>query len=648
MKLIPLISLLFFVSTWSLAQTVPDHVHSEKCEVCSSLKSAIMQQSSSNPLLDQYDISFTKLDLKSENNAAFFSGTAEIIARVVSGPMDQFCIELNTNMTVDSVIVDDISLSFTHTANEILVTLDQSIEENEILEIIIYYEGSGYGGFAHTEVNGKKLSYTDSQPFEAKDWFPCKQVLNDKIDSLHIFITTPSEFKVASNGLLSASVDLGNGYTRYEWKTRYPIAYYLVAFNICDYEEYTFYTKPDGWEDSIMIQNFMTSQTHINQMKGELDKTNGVMNMYCQLLGPYPFKEEKYGHVTWGKSFGMEHQTLTSMPYTIDFRRLSHELAHQWFGDLVTCGSWQDIWLNEGFATYFDHLAIRTLQSESAGKSRMAYYHEKALGYRNSSVYVPTGSAGDASRIFNYSLSYCKGAAVLQMLRWEMDNDALFWQTLQNYLSEFKDSSALTSDFMRVANETSGENYNWFFDQWIYGYGYPTYTGTWQQKNDTLIMRIDQSASRSAETPFFRMRMPYLIYHNAGSTYIELEQTQNNEVFRIPLKHKVSLIRLDPDNEVLNKNNGLTLNTTDIHEKDATARINTFPNPFSEQLIISTNQNQESHSFIEIHDISGKKVLERESSTKETMLNTSSLIPGVYMISVKNEKGAVQKRILKQ
>lgn len=638
MKQFLLISLLFF-SALSFGQFFPGHEHGEKCEVCSGLKSAITQPLSSNPLLNKYDITFTRLNLTSDNNSTLLSGSAEIIARVTDGPMDQFCIELNTELTVDSIMVENKVQSFTHAEDEIVVTLDQSLQENEILEIIIYYKGSGYSGFSHTEVNGKKLSFTDSQPFEAKTWFPCKQVLNDKIDSLHIFITTPSEYKAVSNGLLSASVDLGNGYTRYEWKTKYPIAYYLVAFNICDYEEYTFYTKPDGWQDSIMIQNFMTSQAHIDQMKGELDKTNGVMNLFCQLLGPYPFKEEKYGHVTWGKSFGMEHQTLTSMPYTIDFRRLSHELAHQWFGDLVTCGSWQDIWLNEGFATYFDHLAIRMLDSEAAGKNRMAYYHEKALSYDYGVVYVQPEGALNADRIFNYSLSYCKGAAVMQMLRWEMNNDALFWQTLRNYLDEFSDSSALTTDFMRIVNETSGENYDWFFEQWIYGYGYPKYTGTWRQENDTLVMMIDQTTSRPSHTPFFKMRMPYRIYHNAGLMDIELEQTQNNEVFRIPLKHKVSLVMLDPDNEVLNKNNGISEKITSIIQNDVFINLSIFPIPFSEKLYISTDLDPGTSINITIYDITGNKVLEKESSLQETVLNTSLLKSGVYMVSVRNNNG---------
>ncbi len=626
----------------------------EKCDLCSGTKGMMYTALAGNPLMDQYDITFTKLDLKSDNKSTFISGFAEIEAKIIDGPLDTFCISLFDDMQVDSVFINDIQSSFDHSGNEIKAIPSSPVPAGEDINVVIYYQGYAYdnnnyaGGLRNTTISNEALTYTFTQPFGASVWFPCKQVLEDKIDSLHIFISIPSAYKAASNGLLTATVDIGNGYTRYEWKTRYPTAYYLVVLNIFDYEEYNFYTHPDGWEDSILIQNFMTSEEHISLMKNELDKTNGVMNLYCKLLGPYPFKEEKYGHAIWGKGFGMEHQTLTSMPYTIDFRRLSHELSHQWFGNLVTCGSWQDIWLNEGFATYFDYLALKLLDSEWAGRNRIDYYHNKALEDGYGSVYVPEEDAENASRIFDYSLSYCKGAAVLQMLRWEMDNDELFWQTLQNYLREFSNKTALTTDFIRIVNETSGENYDWFFDQWIYGNGYPTYSGTWYQENDTLVITVNQTASRPAYTPFFKMRMPFKIYYAGGSIIIDLQQTQSNEVFHIPFSHDVYYLKIDPNNEVLNRKQGMTYQGLDVHNKNASVRMNTFPNPFTDHLNISTDLAQGAHSFIEIYNLTGIRVLARESTSKETVLNTSSLKPGIYLISVTSDTGINQVKAIKR
>ncbi|MEN8202456.1 MAG: M1 family aminopeptidase [Bacteroidota bacterium] len=628
----------------------------EKCDdFCSGFKSAHIETSSAyNPLMDQYDITFTKLDLTSDNDSTFIQGYAQIVARVALDPLTSFCIGLSSNMDIDSILINENRVSYEHTNNEIIANTNPAIPAGESFEIMIYYKGDGYdangysGGLHHGVFEMNHYTFTFTQPFDATAWFPCKQALGDKIDSLHIFITTPSAYKTASNGLLTASVDLGNGTTRHEWKTRYPISYYLVVLNIFDYEEYNFYTHPDGWEDSIFIQNFMLSQGHINLMKEELDKTHGAMNLYCKLFGPYPFKEEKYGHAIWGKGFGMEHQTLTSMPITIDFRRLSHELAHQWFGNLVTCGTWQDIWLNEGFATYFDYLALKLLDSEEAGDSRMSYYHDKALSSNQGSIYVPAGDAGNADRIFEYYLSYCKAAAVVQMLRFEINNDEIFWQALRNYLDEFRDSTAITDDLNRVINETTGEDYNWFFEQWIFGQGYPAYSGNWYQKNDTLTLIINQSASSPRHTPLFRMKMPYRIEYDGGDTLIHLVQTQNSQEFNIAMAHDVFNVEIDPHNEVLNKQNGLTEIDVTSTQAFYTEMFNVYPNPFSDQITIATGSGSASGFQVEIYDLLGKKVQTEQTEQPEIIIHTDLFETGIYLLVIRSAEHSRTIKMIKQ
>ncbi|MEN8228554.1 MAG: M1 family aminopeptidase [Bacteroidota bacterium] len=637
----------------SVLLTNPLH---EKCdEFCSGINSAHIRTSSAhNPLMDQYDITFTKLDLVTEFDTTFIQGYAEIVGRVAMDPLTSFCIGLSSDMNIDSILINGSRVSFDHINHEIIAKMNPAIPAGASFETVIYYGGDGYdadgyeGGLYHGLYEGKQYAFTFSAPFGATAWFPCKQVLEDKIDSLHIFVTTPSDYKTASIGLLTASVNLDNGTTRHEWKTRYPIAYYLVGLNIYDYEEYNFYTHPDGWDDSIFIQNFMLSQGHINLMKEELDKTHCAMNLYCNLFGPYPFKEEKYGHAIWGKGFGMEHQTLTSMPITIDFRRLSHELAHQWFGNLVTCGTWQDIWLNEGFATYFDYLALKLLDSEEAGNSRMSYYHDKALSSNQGSIYVPAGDAGNASRIFEYYLTYCKAGAVVQMLRFEINNDELFWNALRNYLDEFRDSTAITEDLNRVINETTGEDYNWFFEQWIFGQGFPTYSGNWYQKNDTLTLIINQSASSPRHTPLFRMRMPYRIQYDGGDTMIHLVQTQNSQEFNIPMTHGVLNVEIDPHNEVLNKQNGLTEIDVTSTESLYTNIFNVYPNPFSDQITIATGSGSASGFQVEIYDLLGKKVKTEQTEQPEIIIHTDLFETGIYMVVIRSAESSRTIKMIKQ
>lgn len=619
----------------------------EKCDACSRQHLVYAKSAEVvNPLLEQYDITFTRLNLLSDNSSSVILGSATIRGIVTSSPMTTFCIELRDEMIVDSILFDGKGISFIHAGDEITLALEEPLLKGDLFEAEIHYRGDGYdaGGYSkglhfdNTHSFGNEpLTFTFTQPFGANAWFPCKQVLEDKIDSLDIFITTPSQYKVSSNGLLSATVDAGEGYTRYEWKSRHPIAYYLVVFNVFEYEEYNFYTHPDGWEDSIFIQNFMVDQAHIDAMKDELDKTHLVMNMYCQLLGPYPFADEKYGHSIWGKSYGMEHQTLTSMPYKIDFRRLSHELAHQWFGNLVTCGTWQDIWLNEGFATYFDYLSLKNLESEASGTARMKYYHDKALSNSVGSVYVPDGDANDANRIFDYSLSYCKAATVVQMLRFEIDNDELFWRILQNYLEKFSDSTAITADFISVVNETTGENYDWFFDQWIYGHGYPSFSGTWIQKNDTLSMEMSQITSSPRNTPFFRMQMPYKISYAGGDTLLTLQQTEKQQLFRIPFTHEVIEISIDPENEVLNKRGSMTrldYNATQLHQ---TIAFNASPNPFSDQFRISATGAEKGFT-LKLFDLMGRMVSMEYTSSENLSVNTTQLDNGIYIAVISTDE----------
>ena len=653
--------LLTLINPGISGQTGPDFSHDpmdEKCAHCAGLKSAHAGAArESNPLMDQYDIQYTRLEIQSENNSTEIQGTAIIRAKVLEGPLSEFCIELYSGMTVESLSFNGIEKTFTHENEEIILSLDPSLPEGTCFELSISYQGDGNMPNGYTEglsylsdmqySNPGPISYTCTYPYSAHTWFPCKQVLSDKIDSLDIYVTTPSTYTVSSNGRLKNKVDLGNGYTRFEWESRHPIVYYLVVMNIYDYKQYNFYVHPDRWSDSILIQNFLLDNDHIEDMKAELDKTHEAMNLFCTLFGPYPFRDEKYGHSIWGKSYGMEHQTLTSMPVNIDFRRLSHELSHQWFGNMVSCATWQDIWLNEGFASYFDQLALRKLVSESEGKARMDYYHARALTQDEGSIYIPEEDADDGDRIFYYRLTYCKAATVVQMLRHEIGNDALFWQTLGAYLDEFRDSTATTNDLNRVVNETTGKDFTWFFDQWIYGHGYPTYSGTWYQKNDTLTMKINQSTSRPGYTPFFRMNMPYKLHFSQGDTLIHLEQTQRNQVFRIPLSKDVRAIFIDPENVVLNKNGALSeidVSGTQVVQGPV---FSAYPNPFTHQLKISLDSRKGMLNTISVFDLRGRELLREQSYENEFLLNTSMLEPGIYFIKVENSSGIRTMRVVR-
>lgn len=651
-----LIVLLTILPFQIFGQENPFEFINEKQDACSRGYHGLIK-TVENDLADQYDITFTRLEIFSENTSSFIEARAYIEAKVVADSMTTFSIGLSSQMSIDQILFEATAVTFIHQDGEIQFELETPKYEGETFHLIIDYEGSGYdpgnyaGGLHFTtsdpDFNYEDHSYTFNQPYGSDVWFPCKQVLSDKIDSLDIWVTTNASQRVSANGLLVEQVDMDNGTTQYKWQTRHPIAYYLVAFNIFSYSEYNFYCNPEGFDESIFIQNFLVDEEHIELMGEELDLTCEAMDLYSNLFGIYPFHDEKYGHSIWGKGFGMEHQTITSMPYDIDFRRLSHELSHQWFGNMVTCGTWLDIWLNEGFATYFDYLALKHIISDQVGEDRMAYYHERAMVYPNGSVYVPAPAINNASRIFNYKLSYCKAAAVIKMLRFEIQDDELFWEILTNYLDQFKNGNATTEDFINVVNQTTGESYDWFFDQWIYGEGYPTYSGNWYQDQDTLYLEVTQEVSYPAVTPFYDMLMQYEIRYPGGDTTVFLRQEQPTQLFKIPIEEYVTNIVIDPENETLNQDEGMVEMPVGATADKVLREIKVFPNPFTEELRISLSTELSGSFEFSLFGNKGNLLKSSQDHAQEITIDTKNLVPGLYIIKVQNEMGVAIQKIVK-
>ncbi len=233
-----------------------------------------------------------------------------------------------------------------------------------------------------------------------------------------------------SQGLLTNVSVLDNNQLRYEWKSNYPIAYYLISFAVSDYQEYNIYAKPEGLEnDSILVQNFIYNHpNYLNSYKTNIDATAPMIELFSDLYAMYPFKDEKYGHCITQLGGGMEHQTMSTMG-GFSFGLVAHELGHMWFGDNVTCATWSDIWVNEGFATYTDYLANEKLISWNAGQNFMISTQNNVMSQSGGSVYVPPSEATPDNiwRIFSGRLSYDKGAAIIHVLRHELNDDDLFF-----------------------------------------------------------------------------------------------------------------------------------------------------------------------------------------------------------------------------
>lgn len=600
------------------------------------------------PSLSKYDVKYLKLDINIETNNRSISGSALLEAKAVAS-LDSFTVELRDNIIVDSVFFNNVKVSFQHFLDHVIIKPAIPLPTGSSIQALYYYHGvaSNAGVFAGFSP-GNGLSYTASlsESYQAREWFPAKQVLSDKIDSADIWITTSAVNKAGSNGLLQAVVDMPGNKKQYQWKTRYPMAYYHPSFAVGNYMDYSIYAKPAAMApDSILVQNYIVDNpAFLNQFKGAIDRTPTYIEKMSELFGLYPFNKEKYGHAMAAIGGGMEHQTMSTME-GFSASLISHELAHQWWGNNVTCATWNHIWLNEGFASYAEYLMVENVPQAftTTPAAYMQSVHNDVLASPNGSVYVPDISIFDENRIFNSRFSYNKGSAIIHTLRFELQSDAVFFQALRNYQQQFKDSVATADDFRRVVETTSGKNLVDFFNQWYYGEGYPTFNVNYSKQGDSIVLFVNQTVSAPAVTPFFKGLYEIKIGTNQGDTTVKIQLNANNSFFKFRSDRVPNSVTVDPNNWVLNKTGSIT--TPVIDPVTNSGEVILFPNPTSNSFTVSYQANQ--FESLLLYDMGGR-MLRKENIARSSTLKTLSIdLPaGIYFLRLQGKKGSVVKKLL--
>ncbi len=513
-------------------------------------------QSSLSLVPDNYDLKYHRFNWIVDPAVNYIKGSVTSYFKPVTAGFNQISFDLSLQMNVDSIKYHGLLLSFVHNANDLLqITLPFTIPVNTLDSIVVHYQGapvgSGLGSFAKTTHSGVPVLWTLSESFGAKDWWPCKQKLNDKIDSIDVIVSTPSAYRVASNGVL-ISETLSDANKIYHWQSHYPIETYLVAIGVTNYSVYTD-RLPLTYPDTLKILNYVYPED-TTTAKSQTPVMLNVISLYDSLVGLYPFANEKYGHCEFGWGGGMEHQTMS---FVVNFSQplIAHECAHQWFGDKVTCGSWEDIWLNEGFATYMEGLTQQYLFPANWNSWKISKVNDITSSAGGS---VLCSDTTDENRIFNGRLSYSKGAYLLHMLRWKL-GDALFFQSLRNYLNDpaLAFSYAKTPDLKRNLENTSGQNLTNFFDQWYYKQGYPSYQVRWNQAGSNVIVKIGQTQSHTSVS-FFEMPVPIRFQSTGHDTTLVFNHTFSGQVFTATLNFTATTVTFDPNLWILSKNNTVT------------------------------------------------------------------------------------------
>jgi len=632
-----------FLYLFSLSLSFSQIYESELKEIVNAeMKSASSQMSVTiNPNTLDYDVTYHQLEFTVNPANYFISGTVTTTFTALTD-MNSIIFDMANELTVTSVKKNGVAMTFSESGNnELVINFPSTVFIGTSSSVEIIYSGappvSGFSAFAAQTHAGTPVLWTLSEPYGARDWWPCKQDLNDKINAIDVYITAPSQYIAVSNGLeINQTLNGANKTTHFHHN--YPIPAYLIAIAVTNYDiiNQTAGTAPNTFP----IVNYIYPENNTISVQIQLQKTPLIMNLYETLFETYPFKNEKYGHAQFGWGGGMEHTTVSFMN---NFSRslIAHELAHQWFGDKVTCGSWKDIWLNEGFATYLASMVIENFDGNVAFISNKNSMINNITSQPGGAVYLTDTEATDANRIFSSRLSYNKGAMVLNMLRFKM-GDTPFFQALKNYLADtnLAYKYAVTSDLKWHLEAVYGSSLTEFFDDWVYNQGFPTYNiiaqnwGAGQAK-----ISITQTQSHSSVS-YFEMPVPVRLSGAGGLTFdTVLENTFNNQEFIISVPFVVTGIEFDVKKELISKNNVATLANENFGIENT---VVLYPNPVFDEIHVQIPSNILIKNIIFYNSL-GQKVLE----TNTLNFSISTLASGVHFVDIETSEGVIHKKIIK-
>ncbi|MBL0013651.1 MAG: T9SS type A sorting domain-containing protein [Flavobacterium sp.] len=603
-----------------------------------------------NPNTYNYDVTYHRLRLNVDPSQQFISGevTTKYIAKE---DISTVTFDLSDALEVSTVKQRGVNLTFTRSGNnELTVNLPVVQNTNVLDSLSINYSGvptsSGFGAFSVDTHNGTPVLWTLSEPFGAMEWWPCKQDLNDKANNIDVYITAPSANVSVSNGLEQSKINNIDGTSTTHFKHNYPIPAYLIAIAVTNYQVYNQQGGLGTAESPFFpIINYMYPETASENI-ASVAVTPDIINFYESVFVPYPFRNEKYGHCQFGWGGGMEHTTVSFMTagnsggYTRSL--IAHEMGHQWFGDKVTCGSWKDIWLNEGFATYLASMVIQNFDGENAFIGDKNAMITSITSNTGGAIYLTDTEATDVNRIFSSRLSYRKGAMVLNMLRFKL-GDTNFFQGLRNYLNdpELAYAYAVTPDLQSHLEATSGMNLTEFFSDWVYNQGYPSYSITAHNLgNGQARITVNQTQSNSSVS-FFEMPVPVRLTGSGGQQLdLVLENTTNGQQFIVNVPFTVTGVTFDPKKDIIAKNNSATLGATTFELESSIA---IYPNPATTTISVEM-PNSLTLKSCAIFNALGQKV--KECSTK--VIAVDQLSTGLYTLELTTSEGRMLKKFIKK
>lgn len=541
---------------------------------------------------------------------------------------------VNTSMAINSVSMA--GSSFTHSSNLLTIMLDRTYNPDEIAEVKINYNHLNVSDGAFYASNGGV--FTDAEPEGARKWFPCWDKPSDKA-TINLTVKVPANARLGSNGMLVDSTLTGDS-LYYNWVSSEPVATYLVVMTgKVNYNmTIVYWKKLSNPNDSIPIRLYFNAGENPNNV---VNIIGNMTTYFSQKFGEHPF--EKNGFATaptsgfnWG---GMENQTLSTICAGCwnNTSLIAHEYAHQWFGDMITCGTWADIWLNEAFATYSEALWKEYTSGYSSYKSDVL---TKANSYLNNNpgwaMYNPDwiNVTPPNNILFNYAITYAKGASVLHMFRYVMQDSSAFFDCIRGYAMDtvnFKYKSGVTDDFINKMNQMAGQDVSWFWNQWVKQPNHPVYQNYYQfldigSGNWSVSFQARQTQTNA---PYFKMPLVLKISFQSGpDTSIRVMNDSNNQIWSWAFDRQPISFQFDPNNDIILKQGttgpGVITGIGNENELPFYFRLSqNYPNPFNPNSRISYQIAEGSLVELKVFDIRGYEVI--------TLVNEFQT-PGIYEI----------------
>jgi aminopeptidase N len=579
---------------------------------------------------------------------------------IVSLKADSSLQSIRLNATDSCLHIDSVGMagtSFTHSNNLLFIQLNRVYQPGELIQISIYYR--------HLKVNdgsfvaGDGLVFTNCEPEGARNWFPCHDVPSDKA-TFEITAKTPLNVTLGSNGILADSTISGDTLF-YHWVSDNPLATYLaVIAGATNYQlRINYWHESANPSDSIPIRYYYLPDQNPDPV---VNVIVNMANFYSQTFCEYPFQKAGFAGLNGNfQGGGMENQTLITLCATCWRESLvAHEFAHMWFGDLVTCDTWADIWLNEGFATW---MTVHWQEHKQGYESYKTFLiNSYAIPYLANNPGYAISDSSWARRtpsfdtLFNTYITYEKGACMVHQLRFVL-GDSIFFSLLKAYVSDtnLRYRSATIRDLMNLTDQVSWADYDWFFDDWIYRPNHPFYQNTYAiQPNEMNSYTVQFLTKQTQQTPsFFRMLLPLkIVFTDSTDTLVKVMNTFNNQLFTFTFSKQPARLIFDPDTNIMLKEGMTHRGIIEIAGiNDPFTLFQNIPNPAGNTTSIPYFLQFPMHITLEILDISGKSVAillnEDNPAGKFTfILNCSSLGAGTYFYRMTAGKYKATKKMV--